>query len=134
MFASLHELCMRKKDFLRKISFILFDLIENLFHDIKTKEQKMKNIEDLNKTLQGRTDIEYTHILSWPKSSVHFDSCTLVGYFDTPQRSCAKCVHEQLLCVCGQAGSMQQTCVKSSPQISGAAGKKNFLEVPQDFG
>lgn len=89
-----------KKLFLRKISFILFDLTENLFHDIKTKEQKMKNTEDLSKTLQGRMDIEYARILSWPKSSVHFDSCTLVGYFDTLQRSRAKCVREQLLRVC----------------------------------
>lgn len=68
---------MHEKDFLRKISFILFDLTENLFHDFKTKEQKMKSFEDLSKTLQGRMDIEYTRILSWPKSSVHFDSRVL---------------------------------------------------------
>lgn len=66
MYAGLYELCMRKRLFLRKISFLLFDLTENLFHDIKTKEQKMKYIEDLSKTLQGRMDIEYTRILSWP--------------------------------------------------------------------
>lgn len=84
----------------------------------------MKNIEDLSKILQGRMDIEYTCILSWPKSSVHFDSCTLVGYFDSLQRSCDKCVHEQMLHVCGQAGSMQHTYVKSAPQTSWAAGKK----------
>ena len=103
--------------FKRKISFVLFDLTENLFHDIKTKEQKMKNNYwefKQNPTWKNGYRIEIYFILA------NFDPCALVGYYDTTRQRRGHSVHEQLLS--GGRGRVYTANISESFGTTGTVG------------